>query len=65
MRTHFRTKMNHKLKWFTAVVAVSSMAVAMAPAHAGEVGVSGTEIKFGMTVPMTGTASLEIGRAHV
>ena len=58
MRTHFRTKLNHKLKWFTAVVAVSSMAVAMAPAHAGEVGVSGTEIKFGMTVPMTGTASL-------
>lgn len=38
-----------------ALVALTATAL---PANAAEVGVSSSEIKFGMTVPMTGTASL-------
>ena len=47
-----------KLLGLTAVIATSGLTFAALPAHAGEVGVSSSEIKFGMTVPMTGTASL-------
>ena len=46
-----------KLMTVSAVLAVASLAVTAVPAQAAEVGVSSTEIKFGMTLPMTGTAS--------
>ena len=46
-----------KLITVSAVLAVASLAVTTVPAQAAEVGVSSTEIKFGMTLPMTGTAS--------
>ena len=46
-----------KLMTVSAVLAVASLAVTTVPAQAAEVGVSSTEIKFGMTLPMTGTAS--------
>jgi branched-chain amino acid transport system substrate-binding protein len=42
----------------SASIAIAALTVSALPAQAAEVGVSGTEIKFGMTVPMTGTASL-------
>jgi len=46
-----------KLITVSAVLAVASLAVTAVPAQAAEVGVSSTEIKLGMTLPMTGTAS--------
>ena len=46
-----------KLMTVSAVLAVASLAVTAVPAQAAEVGVSSTEIKLGMTLPMTGTAS--------
>ena len=42
----------------SAVLAVASLAATAVPAHAAEVGVSSSEIKLGMTLPMTGAASL-------
>ena len=47
-----------KLITVSAVLAAVSLAVTAVPAQAAEVGVSSTEIKLGMTLPMTGTASL-------
>ncbi len=47
-----------KLITVSAVIAVASLALSAIPAQAREIGVSATEIKFGMTVPMTGAASL-------
>jgi len=47
-----------KLITVSAVLAALSLAVTAVPAQAAEVGVSSTEIKLGMTLPMTGTASL-------
>ncbi len=47
-----------KLLSVSAVLAVASLAATAVPAHAGEVGVNSSEIKLGMTLPMTGTASL-------
>ena len=47
-----------KLLLATAVLAIAGLASTAIPAHAAEVGVSATEIKLGMTLPMTGTASL-------
>jgi branched-chain amino acid transport system substrate-binding protein len=47
-----------KLISVSAVLAAVSLAVTAVPAQAAEVGVSSTEIKLGMTLPMTGTASL-------
>jgi ABC-type branched-subunit amino acid transport system substrate-binding protein len=46
-----------KLMTVSAVLAVASLAATAVPAQAAEVGVSSTEIKLGMTLPMTGTAS--------
>ena len=46
-----------KLITVSAVLAVASLAVTAVPAQAAEVGVSSTEIKLGMTLPMTGSAS--------
>ncbi len=45
-----------KLITASAVIAVASLALSVMPAHAVP-GVSATEIKFGMTVPLTGSAS--------
>ena len=47
-----------KLITASAVLAIVGMAATALPAQAKEVGVSSTEIKLGMTLPMTGTASL-------
>ena len=52
-----------------AVLAAGSLAMSAVPAHA-ETGVTSTEIKLGITIPLTGAAApgynkLEIGRAHV
>ncbi len=47
-----------KLLSVSAVLAVASMTATAVPAHAGEVGVNSFQIKLGMTLPMTGTASL-------
>jgi ABC-type branched-subunit amino acid transport system substrate-binding protein len=47
-----------KLITVSAVLAAVSLAVTAVPAQAAEVGVSSSEIKLGMTLPMTGTASL-------
>lgn len=41
-----------------ATLAIGAITFTSLPANAAEVGVSSSEIKFGMTVPMTGTASL-------
>jgi branched-chain amino acid transport system substrate-binding protein len=41
----------------SAVLAVAALTATAIPAQASEVGVSSTEIKLGMTLPMTGTAS--------
>jgi ABC-type branched-subunit amino acid transport system substrate-binding protein len=42
----------------TAVLATVGLAATAIPAQAAEVGVSSSQIKLGMTLPMTGTASL-------
>jgi ABC-type branched-subunit amino acid transport system substrate-binding protein len=47
-----------KLITASAVLAIVGLAATALPAQAAEVGVSSTEIKLGMTLPMTGTASL-------
>ena len=47
-----------KLITASAVLAIVGLAATAIPAQAREVGVSATEIKLGMTLPMTGTASL-------
>jgi ABC-type branched-subunit amino acid transport system substrate-binding protein len=47
-----------KLITASAVLAIVGLAATAIPAQASEVGVSSTEIKLGMTLPMTGTASL-------
>ena len=47
-----------KLITVSAVLAVASLAATALPAQAAEVGVSSTQIKLGMTLPMTGAASL-------
>lgn len=47
-----------KLISVSAVLAVASLTATAVPAHAAEVGVSSSEIKLGMTLPMTGAASL-------
>ena len=41
----------------SAVLVVAALTAATVPAQAAEVGVSNSEIKLGMTLPMTGTAS--------
>ena len=46
-----------KLITVSAVLAAVSLAVTAVPAQAAEVGVTSSEIKLGMTLPMTGTAS--------
>jgi len=52
------TRMNRRaLISATAVLAVAALTATTIPAQAAEVGVSNTEIKLGMTLPMTGTAS--------
>ncbi len=52
-------KAMNRRKLFTvcATIAVASLAITAIPAQAAEVGVSSSEIKLGMTLPMTGTAS--------
>jgi branched-chain amino acid transport system substrate-binding protein len=47
-----------KLITASAVLAIAGLASTAIPAQAAEVGVSSTQIKLGMTLPMTGTASL-------
>ena len=47
-----------KLFTASAVLAIVGLVATAIPAQAKEVGVSSTEIKLGMTLPMTGTASL-------
>ena len=47
-----------KLLTASAVLAIIGLAATALPAQAAEVGVSSTQIKLGMTVPMTGSASL-------
>jgi ABC-type branched-subunit amino acid transport system substrate-binding protein len=47
-----------KLITASAVLAIVGLAATAIPAQAREVGVSSTQIKLGMTLPMTGTASL-------
>ena len=47
-----------KLITASAVLAVVGLVATATPAQAREVGVSSTQIKLGMTLPMTGTASL-------
>jgi len=47
-----------KLFTASAVLAIVGLVATAIPAQAREVGVSSTEIKLGMTLPMTGTASL-------
>jgi len=47
-----------KLFTASAVLAIVGLAATALPAQAKEVGVSSTEIKLGMTLPLTGTASL-------
>lgn len=47
-----------KLISVSAVLAVASLTATAVPANAAEVGVSSSEIKLGMTLPMTGAASL-------
>ncbi|MCF8555331.1 MAG: ABC transporter substrate-binding protein [Candidatus Planktophila sp.] len=47
-----------KLITASAVLAIVGLAATALPAQAAEVGVSSTQIKLGMTLPMTGTASL-------
>ncbi len=47
-----------KLISVSTVLAVASLVATAIPAHAAEVGVSRSQIKLGMTLPMTGAASL-------
>jgi ABC-type branched-subunit amino acid transport system substrate-binding protein len=47
-----------KLITASAVLAIVGLAATAVPAQAAEVGVTSTQIKLGMTLPMTGTASL-------
>lgn len=47
-----------KLISVSAVLAVASLTATAVPANAREVGVASSEIKLGMTLPMTGAASL-------
>ncbi len=47
-----------KLITASAVLAIVGLVATAIPAQAKEVGVSSTEIKLGMTLPLTGTASL-------
>jgi ABC-type branched-subunit amino acid transport system substrate-binding protein len=47
-----------KLITASAVLAIVGLAATALPAQAAEVGVSSSQIKLGMTLPMTGTASL-------
>ena len=47
-----------KLITASALLAIVGLASTAIPAQAAEVGVSSTQIKLGMTLPMTGTASL-------
>ncbi len=47
-----------KLFSVSAVLAAASLVATAIPANAAEVGVTASEIKLGMTLPMTGTASL-------
>ena len=47
-----------KLFTASAVLAIVGLVATAIPAQAKEVGVSSTEIKLGMTLPLTGTASL-------
>jgi ABC-type branched-subunit amino acid transport system substrate-binding protein len=47
-----------KLITASAVLAITGLAATAIPAQAREVGVTSTSIKLGMTLPMTGTASL-------
>jgi ABC-type branched-subunit amino acid transport system substrate-binding protein len=47
-----------KLITASAVLAIVGLAATAIPAQASEVGVSSSEIKLGMTLPLTGTASL-------
>ena len=47
-----------KLMTVSAVLAVASLAATALPAQAAEVGVNSSQIKLGMTLPMTGAASL-------
>jgi len=47
-----------KLFTASAVLAIVGLVATAIPAQAKEVGVSATEIKLGMTLPLTGTASL-------
>ena len=47
-----------KLSTASAVLALVGLVATAIPAQAKEVGVSSTEIKLGMTLPLTGTASL-------
>jgi branched-chain amino acid transport system substrate-binding protein len=47
-----------KLITASAVLAIVGLAATAVPAQAREVGVTSTQIKLGMTLPMTGTASL-------
>ena len=52
------TRMNRRaLITASAVLAVAALTATTIPAQASEIGVSNTEIKLGMTLPMTGTAS--------
>ncbi|CAN2217209.1 LivK ABC-type branched-chain amino acid transport systems, periplasmic component [Candidatus Nanopelagicaceae bacterium] len=52
------TRMNRRaLITASAVLAVAALTATTIPAQASEIGVSNTEIKLGMTLPMTGSAS--------
>ncbi|MEY3857290.1 MAG: hypothetical protein RLZZ193_939, partial [Actinomycetota bacterium] len=57
-RKHMKALNRRKLITASAVLAIVGLAATAIPAQAKEVGVSSTEIKLGMTLPMTGTASL-------
>ena len=47
-----------KLISVSAVLAVASLTATAVPANAAEIGVTSSGIKLGMTLPMTGAASL-------
>jgi branched-chain amino acid transport system substrate-binding protein len=57
-RKHMKALNRRKLFTASAVLAIVGLVATAIPAQAKEVGVSATEIKLGMTLPMTGTASL-------
>jgi len=56
-RKHMIGKNRRKLIAASAVIAAGSMLLAAAPAQAAEQGVTGSTIKLGITIPMTGIAS--------